>query len=74
MLKHVTKFIKMPTSEEAIQISEKFHHMSGIPQILLVIDGTHIPMTAPSVGYGDFVNRKGWTSFNVQVLVDSNYM
>lgn len=48
--------------------------MSSIPQILMVIDGTHIPVLAPSVGYGDFKNRKGWTSFNVQVVADADYM
>lgn len=74
MLKHVKSFIYIPTAEEAPEIAQKFQKMSSIPQILMVIDGTHIPISAPTEGYGDFKNRKGWTSFNVQVVCDADYM
>lgn len=43
-------------------------------EILVVLDGTHIPVLAPVVGSGDFKNRKGWSSYNVQVACDANYM
>lgn len=44
----------------------KYH----IPQVIGCIDGTHIPALAPSNGYWDFVNRKGWTSYDLQGVVD----
>ena len=34
------------------------------------IDGTHIPITAPSNNEADYVNRKSIHSINVQVHVD----
>lgn len=74
MLDHVSDIIKMPTLEEAEKISRKFENMSHIPQILLEIDGTHIPVLAPKEGGGDFRNRKGWASYNCQLVTDSNYM
>lgn len=74
MLKHVRDIIKMPTEEEAEIISSKFEKICSIPQILLLIDGTHIPILAPEEGHGDFINRKGWTSYNVQIVADVDYM
>lgn len=32
------------------------------------IDGTHIPIKAPSINEGDYVNRKSVHSINVQVI------
>lgn len=50
MLKHVRNIIRMPTEEEAVQITKNFEDICGIPQILLIIDGTHIPILAPREG------------------------
>lgn len=33
------------------------------------IDGTHIPIKAPSINEGDYVNRKSVHSINVQVAI-----
>jgi hypothetical protein len=34
------------------------------------VDGTHIPIKCPSDNLA-FINRKGWSSLNVQVVCDS---
>jgi hypothetical protein len=39
--------------------------------VIGAVDGTHIPILAPTTGYSDFINRKGWTSFNVLAVVDN---
>nr|XP_012215694.1 PREDICTED: putative nuclease HARBI1 isoform X2 [Linepithema humile]XP_012215695.1 PREDICTED: putative nuclease HARBI1 isoform X2 [Linepithema humile] len=65
-------YIYMPHELEANHIAQKFEEKSFIPQIIGSIDGTHIPITAPKEGYRDFVNRKGWTSYNVLAIVDHN--
>lgn len=65
-------YIKMPNEEEAKIIAAEFEKISSIPQIIGIIDGTHIPIRAPEEGYRDYVNRKGWTSYNVQAIVDHN--
>lgn len=62
--------IKIPSLEEALAISQRFEARCHIPQIIGCIDGTHIPVLAPSDGYRDFVNRKGWTSYVLQGVVD----
>ncbi|XP_071577858.1 uncharacterized protein [Temnothorax nylanderi] len=62
----------MPNQDEAKYIAMQFENISHIPQILGCIDGTHIPITVPEEGYRDFVNRKGWASYNVQAIVDHN--
>ncbi|XP_011884106.1 PREDICTED: putative nuclease HARBI1, partial [Vollenhovia emeryi] len=62
----------MPSEDEAEFISLQFKRKSFIPQLIGSIDGTHIPITAPQEGYQDFVNRKGWTSYNVMAVVDHN--
>ncbi|XP_011253237.1 protein ALP1-like [Camponotus floridanus] len=64
--------IFMPSENEAQFISLQFKKRSFIPQLIWCIDGTHIPITAPHEGYRDFVNRKGWTSYNIMTVVDHN--
>lgn len=64
------ELIKMPKEEEAIEIARRFEAAHGIPQIIGLIDGTHIPVLPPSNGYRDFVNRKGWPSYVLQAVVD----
>ncbi|XP_051809351.1 RNA-binding Raly-like protein isoform X2 [Acanthochromis polyacanthus] len=39
----------------------------GFPSVIGCIDGTHIPITAPSHNEGDYVNRKSIHSMNVQI-------
>lgn len=66
------EWIRMPGENECREISTAFEEKSKIPQLIGCIDGTHIPMTPPSDGYRDYVNRKGWTSIVLQAVVDNN--
>lgn len=63
-------YLHMPDLYEASEIAINFEKISCIPQIIGCIDGTHIPILAPSEGYRDFVNRKGWPSYILQAVVD----
>ncbi|KAK4871867.1 hypothetical protein RN001_015991 [Aquatica leii] len=45
------KHIRMPNEAEATDIARAFEHASHIPNIIGAIDGTHIPMLPPTVGY-----------------------
>ncbi|CAN7945633.1 unnamed protein product, partial [Ixodes hexagonus] len=71
LVKHYLRdYIRLPSSEEAVIIARNFEARCHLPQIFGAIDGTHIPILAPKKGYRDFVNRKQWTSYNVQAIVD----
>lgn len=65
--------IKMPNMEDAASICAEFKRKSGIPMILGAIDGCHIPVTPPTDGYRDYINRKTWASVVLQGIVDANY-
>uniref|UniRef100_A0AAX7U936 DDE Tnp4 domain-containing protein n=1 Tax=Astatotilapia calliptera TaxID=8154 RepID=A0AAX7U936_ASTCA len=41
------------------------------PGVIGCTDGTHIPIIAPSVNEGDYVNRKSFHSINVQIICDA---
>ncbi|TGZ45962.1 uncharacterized protein [Temnothorax longispinosus] len=63
-------YLHMPNEFEAVEIANNFEKRSHIPQIIGCIDGSHIPILAPADGYRDYVNRKGWPSYNLQAVVD----
>lgn len=69
------KFIGMPKSEEDVKtIIKGFQEKSGFPMCAGALDGTHIPILAPSSFHTDYYNRKGWYSVILQGLVDHQYM
>ncbi|EFN77141.1 hypothetical protein EAI_00052, partial [Harpegnathos saltator] len=63
-------YLHMPDLYEASEIAINFEKISCILQIIGCIDSTHIPTLAPSEGYRDFVNSKGWPSYILQAVVD----
>lgn len=67
------EFVKMPDERECIEIEEFWRRKVGIRQLILAIDGSHIPILPPSEGFRDFVNRKGWPSLVLQAAVDHKY-
>ena len=50
-----------------------FEDVWGFPQCAGAIDGSHIPIQAPSECAKDYYNRKGFHSILVQGLVDHRY-
>lgn len=61
----------MPDENEAKEIAKRIDKYDGFPQVMGMIDGSHIPLKAPKESYADYVNRKGWTSVNLQPVVES---
>ncbi|XP_011871837.1 PREDICTED: putative nuclease HARBI1, partial [Vollenhovia emeryi] len=66
-------YLHMPDTYEASVIAMHFEKISHIPQIIGCIDGSHIPILAPSEGCRDFVNCKGWPSYVLLAVVDDKY-
>ncbi|XP_060557268.1 LOW QUALITY PROTEIN: uncharacterized protein LOC132717730 [Ruditapes philippinarum] len=56
------------------EISNSFYDSCGIDNIVGVIDGTHIPIVNCPGGENDYINRKGFPSVQLQLVVDDNLM
>ena len=51
-----------------------FYEISGFPNVIGCIDGTHIKLQKPSLPNAeDFISRKGFFSINSQVVCDDQY-
>lgn len=69
----VNNYINFPDSQqESLDIIKGFHDIARFPGILGAIDGTQIAIRAPFENEPIYVNRKGFHSLNVQVIVDNN--
>lgn len=67
----MSRWIYMPDEEECRQLSKHHFDRYKIPRIIGAIDGSHVAITPPSVGYHDYINRKGWPSTVLQAVVDN---
>ncbi|XP_070845633.1 putative nuclease HARBI1 [Chaetodon trifascialis] len=67
-------FVVFPGHKPVRVIKEEFHRIAGFPSVIGCIDGTHIPITAPSHNEADYVNRKSIHSINVQIVCDAAYL
>ena len=67
-------YICMPAGEEAKAIEGIIFHDFQIPNVVGLIDGTHVRVQAPSLNEYAYVNRKNYHSINVQVITDCNHV
>ena len=67
-------YISWPTNEEFNRTKTLFYNYSAFPKVVGVIDGCHIPITAPSLPFSEaaFINRKGYHSINALFVCDFN--
>ncbi|XP_052234177.1 putative nuclease HARBI1 isoform X2 [Dreissena polymorpha] len=65
--------ITFPTSlHDLAATKQKFHRVAGIPNVIGAVDGTLIPIQAPSENPQTYVCRKGYHAVNIQAVVDSS--
>lgn len=57
-----------------LAVKEGFYELAEFPSVLGAIDGTLVPIQAPSVDEHHFVCRKRFHAINVQVIGDANLM
>ena len=65
------KYIKWPSSSMMAHIAIEFEALHQIPHIVGAVDGSHIPIVAPSIHAADYYNRKGFHSVLLQGVVMS---
>ena len=51
----------------------RFREKYGFPKVLGCVDGSHIPIVAPTTNGSLYVNRKGYHSINVQAICDADF-
>lgn len=68
------RFIRIPDGDEFGAIVSGFKERWSFPQCAGAVDGTHVPIIAPTTNSADYYNRKGFHSINLQALVDSRYV
>lgn len=66
-------WIKFPSSLDAMEEARiKWSNRFEIPTVIGALDCTHIQIKKPPEFGDDFINRKGFSSINVQVTCDAN--
>lgn len=68
------KFIVWPDHDAQEQISRVIYESSGLPNCIGFIDGTHIGLSFLPNGDKDYINRKGYPSIQLQLVVDDKMM
>jgi DDE superfamily endonuclease len=63
-------YIRWPRGERLDECKSGFFARAGMPCIVGAIDGSHIPIIAPSNHPEDYINRKGFHSVLLQAVVD----
>ena len=61
------QFIKWPTEEKVVTSEREFRSKKGFPDVLGLIDGTHVKLDVPKNNADGYVNRKGYHSIQLQV-------
>ncbi|CAC5400795.1 HARBI1 [Mytilus coruscus] len=72
LVRRAPKFIKFPSGHVIEENKVKFNAVANFPNVLGLIDGTHVRIIAPSQHEEQFVNRKGYHSIKVQVIVNAD--
>ena len=63
--------MRLPHDEQGVQeLVSSFYNSHGFPQCIGAVDGTHIPIKEPIDNATDCINRKGFSSLNVQATCD----
>ncbi|CAC5390379.1 HARBI1 [Mytilus coruscus] len=67
------EFIKWPKSDvEKNKIKAGNFRIGEFPNLIGVIDGTHVRIQAPTTDEASYVNRKGYHNINVQAVCDAD--
>lgn len=68
------QFIKFPVTPYDTQRKKvEFMEIGDMPDVIGVIDGTHVQIVAPKEYEYAYVSRKGYHSINVQIVFDACY-
>ena len=72
--KRLPTVVSFPEGKNLLQIIRRYEEKWGFTMCAGAVDGTHIPVLAPSQSHIDYVNRKGQHSIVMQAIVDCYYL
>ncbi|KYN08189.1 Putative nuclease HARBI1, partial [Cyphomyrmex costatus] len=67
-----SEVICWPRQEELVRIKEKFKAMGGIDGVVAAVDGTYVPIKAPSENLDVYITRKCQYAITLQAMCDSD--
>ncbi|CAH1277266.1 HARBI1 [Branchiostoma lanceolatum] len=67
------RYLTFPSGERLRETVQGYREKWGFPQCGGAVDGSHIPIEAPSEGRTDYYNRKGFYSIILQGVADHMY-
>ena len=70
----LSKVISFPQGDQLLHVIDGYDRKWGFPMCAGAIDGTHIPILAPTESHAEYVNRKGYHSIIMQAVVDCDYL
>lgn len=65
------QYIQWPREDEFANLANGFQDKTGFPGVIGAIDGTHIPILAPTFHRNSYINRKGHASIQLQAVCTS---
>ena len=69
----LNEYVFIPQNRAYIQSTkEKFADIANFHGVIACVDGTQIPIQAPSVNEHEYVNRKGVHAINIQIMADAD--
>ena len=70
----LSQVICFPKDDELNEVIQMYEERWGFPMCAGAIDGTHIPIIAPTENHIEYVNRKGYHSILLQAVCDCHYL
>lgn len=67
----VGRIIKWPSRQSTQDIINDFKNIKGFLDVIWALDGTHIRITPPSHHPEQYINRKGFSSIQLQCVCDA---
>jgi hypothetical protein len=69
----LSRYVKFPDgrTQQLDDIKDGFHSIAGFPNVIGAVDGTFVPILAPTEDEHLYVTRKGFHAINMQGICDS---
>ncbi|CAL1685158.1 unnamed protein product [Lasius platythorax] len=67
------RVIQWPKHQHAIEVMNNFEKISGFPNVIGAIDGSHIRIRAPKIDSVSYINRKGDFPNDSHIIGDAAY-